>query len=84
MGSFHTLPEKLQDSLLAVAKRNSLKSRRHFTASLHQQQAACDEKVSNAIAMKLKSTERDLITMPYLHQQYSPTTLLENHLAGFG
>jgi hypothetical protein len=28
MGSFHTLPEKLQDSLLAVAKRNGLKSRR--------------------------------------------------------
>jgi hypothetical protein len=35
MGSFHTLPEKLQDSLLAVAKRNGLKSRRQFTASLH-------------------------------------------------
>jgi hypothetical protein len=28
MGSFHTLPEKLQDSVLAVAKRNGLKSRR--------------------------------------------------------
>jgi hypothetical protein len=70
MGSFHTLPEKLQDSLLAVAKRNGLKSRRQFTASLCRQRAASAEKTANAIAMKLKSTERDLITMSYLHQQY--------------
>jgi hypothetical protein len=70
MGSFHTLPEKLQDSLLAVAERNGLKSRRQFTASLCWQQAARAEKAANAIAMKLKSTGRDLITMSYLHQQY--------------
>jgi hypothetical protein len=37
---------------------------------LHRQQAACAEKAANAIAMKLKSTERDLITMSFLHQQF--------------
>jgi hypothetical protein len=37
---------------------------------LRWQQAARAEKAANAIAMKLKSTERDLITMSYLHQQY--------------
>ncbi len=33
-GAFHALPEKLQDSLLAVAKKNGNKSRKQFTASL--------------------------------------------------
>ncbi len=64
------LPEKLQDSLLAVAKMNGRKSRKQFTASLHKQRAACAEKAANAIAMKLKSTEKDLIKISYLYQKY--------------
>jgi hypothetical protein len=36
-GAFHALPEKLQDSLLAITKKNLNKSRRQFTASLHRQ-----------------------------------------------
>ncbi len=54
-GAFHALPEKLQNSLLAVAKKNGNKLRR---------------KAGNAIAMKLMSTERDLINISYLHQKY--------------
>ncbi len=53
-GAFHTLPEKLQDSLLAVAKKNGSKSK----------------KAENAIAMKLKSTEKDVINISYLYQKY--------------
>jgi hypothetical protein len=64
-GAFHALPEKLQDSLLAVAKKNWRKLRKQFTASLRKQPAACAEKAANAIAMKLKSTEKDLINISY-------------------
>ncbi len=35
--AFHTLPEKLQDSLLAIAKKNGNKSRKQFNESLHRQ-----------------------------------------------
>jgi hypothetical protein len=56
--------------LLAVAKKNGNKSRKQFNESLHRQRLACAEKVANAIALKLKSTEKDLINMSYLHQQY--------------
>jgi hypothetical protein len=62
-GPFHTLPEKLQDSFLAVGKKNGRKSRKQFTASLRKQRAACAEKAANAIAIKLKSTEKDLINI---------------------
>jgi hypothetical protein len=64
------LPQKLQDSLLAVAKKNGNKSRKQFTESLRRQRLARAEKAENAIAMKLKSTEKDLINISYLHQQY--------------
>jgi len=72
IGAYHALPEKLQDSLLAVAKRNGNKSCKQFTASLKRQCTACAEKEANAIAMKLQSTatERDLINISYLHQKY--------------
>jgi hypothetical protein len=63
MGAYHTLPEKLQDLLLAVAKKNGNKSCKQFTASLKRQQTACTEKAANAIAMKLQSPERDLINI---------------------
>jgi hypothetical protein len=69
-GALHALPKKLQDSLLAVAKKNGNKSRKQLTASLHRQRAAHAEKVANAIAMKLQSTEKDLINISYLHQKY--------------
>jgi hypothetical protein len=69
-GAFHTLPEKLQDSLLAIAKKNGNKSRKQFNESLRRQCLARAEKAANAIAMKLKLTEKDLINMSYLHQQY--------------
>ncbi len=69
-GAFHTLPEKLQDSLLVIAKKNGNKSRKQFNESLRRHRLACAEKAANAIAMKLKSTEKDLINMSYLHQQY--------------
>ncbi len=69
-GAFHSFPEKLQDSLLAVIKKNGRKSRKQFTASLHKQRAACAEKATNAIATKLKSTEKDLINISYLYQKY--------------
>ena len=69
-GAFHALPEKLQDSLLAVAKKNGNKSRKQFTASLQRQRTARADKAANAIAMKLQSTERDLINISYLHQKY--------------
>ncbi len=69
-GAFHALPEKLQDSLLAVAKKNGRKSRKQFTASLRKRHAACAEKAANAIAMKLKSMEKDLFNISYLHQKY--------------
>jgi hypothetical protein len=45
-GAFHALPEKLHDSLLAVAKKNGRKSRKQFTASLCKQHAACAEKAA--------------------------------------
>ncbi len=48
-GAFHTLPEKLQDSLLAVAKKNGNRSRRQFTALLCKQQEARAAKAANAI-----------------------------------
>jgi hypothetical protein len=56
--------------LLAIAKKNGNKSRKQFNESLHRQCLACAEKAANAIAMKLKSTEKDLINMSYLHQHY--------------
>ena len=72
-GAYHALPEKLQDSLLAVAKRNGNKSRKQFTASLKRQRTARAEKEAHAIEMKLQSTERDLINISYLHQKsFSP------------
>jgi hypothetical protein len=61
------LPEKLQDSLLAVAKKNGNKSRKQFSESLRRQCLACAEKAENAIAMKLKTTEKDLINISYLY-----------------
>ncbi len=70
MRAYHALPEKLQDSLLAVAKRNRNKSCKQFTASLKIQRTARAEKAENAIVMKLQSTERDLINKSYLHQKY--------------
>jgi hypothetical protein len=69
-GAFHKLPEKLQDSLLAVAKKNENRSRRHFTASLRRQQESRAAKAANALAMKLQTTEKDLINISYLHQKY--------------
>ena len=70
MGAFHALPEKLQDSLLAVAKKNGNKSRKQFTASLQRQRTARADKAANAIAMKLQTTERDIINISYLYQKY--------------
>jgi hypothetical protein len=64
------LPEKLQDSLLAAAKKNGNRSRRQFTASLRKQREARAAKAANAIAMKLQSTEKDLINISYLYQTY--------------
>ena len=55
------LPEKLQDSLLAIAKKSGKKCRKKFTVSLHRQREARAEKAANAIAMKLPSTKKDLI-----------------------
>ena len=69
-GAFHTLPEKLQDSLLAIAKQNGNRSRRQFTVSLRRQREARATKAANALAMKLQSTEEDLINISYLHQKY--------------
>jgi hypothetical protein len=69
-GAFHALPEKLQDSLLAVAKKNGNKSRKQFTASLQRQCTARADKAANAIAMKLQTTERDIINISYLYQKY--------------
>jgi hypothetical protein len=46
------------------------KSRKQFTASLRKQRAARAEKAANAIAMKLKSTEKDLINISYFYQKY--------------
>ncbi len=69
-GAYHALPEKLQDLLLAVAKKNGNKLHKQFTALLQRQQTACADKAANAIAMKLQSTERDLINISYLHQKY--------------
>ena len=69
-GAFHTLPEKLQDSLLAVAKKNGMRSRRQFAVSLRRQREARAAKAANALAMKLQSTEKDLINISYLHQKY--------------
>ena len=62
-GAFHMLSEKLQDSLLAVAKKNGNRSRTQFTASLRRQREARAAKAANAIAMKLQSTEKDLINI---------------------
>ena len=53
-GPFHALPEKLQDSLLAIAKKSGKKCRKKFTASLRRQREARAEKAANAIAMKLQ------------------------------
>jgi hypothetical protein len=64
------LPEKLQDSLLAVAKKNRNNSHKQFTASLQRQHTACADKAANAIAMKLQLTERDFINISYLYQKY--------------
>jgi hypothetical protein len=47
---------------------NGCKSRKQFTESLRKQRAARAEKAANAIAMKLKSTEKDLINISYLYQ----------------
>jgi hypothetical protein len=69
-GAFHALPEKLQSSLLAVAKKNGNKSRRQFTALLLRQCEARAEKAANAIVMKVKSTERDLINISYIKNIY--------------
>jgi hypothetical protein len=51
-GAFHTLPEKLQDSLLAVAKKNGMQSRRRFAMPLCRQREARADKAANALAMK--------------------------------
>jgi hypothetical protein len=40
------------------------------SSSLHHWRAACAEKAANAIAMKLKSTEKDLINISYLNWKY--------------
>ena len=69
-GAFHALPEKLQNSLLAVATKNGMKSWNQFTTSLRWQQTAHAEKATNAIAMKLKTSKRDLINISYLQQKY--------------
>ena len=69
-GPFHALPEKLQDSLLAIAKKSGKKCRKKFTASLRRQREARAEKAANAIAMKLQSTEKDLINISYLYQKF--------------
>ena len=53
-GAFHTLPEKLQDSLLAVVKKNGMRSRRQFAVSLRRQREARAAKAANALAMKLQ------------------------------
>ena len=70
-GAYHALPMKLQDSLLAVAKTNCNKSRKLFNEALQRQHTACADKAANEIAMKLQSTERDLINISYLHHKYS-------------
>jgi hypothetical protein len=54
--------------LLTVAKKNGSESRKQFTATLGKQHAAWAEKAANAIAMKLKSSEKDLINISYLYQ----------------
>ncbi len=54
--AYHALPEKLQDLLLAVAKKNGNKLRKQFTASLQRQRTARADKAANAIKMKLQLT----------------------------
>jgi len=55
---------------LAVAKKNAIQSRSQFTASLRRQREARAAKAANALAMKLQSTEKDLINISYLYQKY--------------
>jgi hypothetical protein len=74
-GACHALPEKLQDSLLAVANKNGNESRKQFTTLLKRQHTTCAEKAANTIAMELQSTERDLIKYPIRIKNISPNVV---------
>lgn len=70
LGLFHRLPEKLQNFLLVVSKKNSVKSRKQFQKSLEEQRAQHAKKIELGIMQKFEAAKRYLISVSYLHQQY--------------
>lgn len=57
LGLFHRLPEKLQNPLLAVSKKNSVKSCKQFQKSLEEQQAQHAKKIELGIMQKFEAAE---------------------------
>ena len=70
-GTFHLLPIELQDSLLSMCKKMSLKTRTDFEVSLNRQREVRAEKMKIAQELKLKNAERDLIAACYYFKQYN-------------
>ena len=71
IGTYHLLPEKLQDSLLATCKSLAAKSRSSFNNQLHRQRVKKAEKIKIENEKLLKTAEEKCRLASTLHQQWT-------------
>jgi hypothetical protein len=69
LGTFHSLCEELQDSLVSICKKNSKRQRKDFNEAVERQRAARAEKAKLIEAQKEDASKASFIQASYLHQQ---------------
>ena len=70
LGLFHSIPEDLCTSLVAMSKAKGKKTRAKFNAELLERRQAYYDKMQMEKEEQLKSAEKALIDATYLHKQY--------------
>jgi hypothetical protein len=69
-GTFHKLPEELQQSLILFGKENASRLQKSFDDALEAQQEAHCQKEEIALHKKLEQMQGDYITVIYFYVQY--------------
>ena len=70
MGSYHTLPRELKDSLIQTGRKNARKNRKAFDEALNRQHEKRQEKEEIKTRKQLENTEEEYIVAIYFYEQY--------------
>jgi hypothetical protein len=70
LGTFHSLPLELRDSLIAVARENVSRTRKFYDDALERQRAARQRKEEIMMERKLGKAQEEFIVAIYFYEQY--------------